>query len=97
MHGISGTILNWIRNLIPERQQKVKIGNIFYNTTDVISGVPQGSIPSPMVFIIYVNNLPDCVYSTCNIFADDTKLHNSSSKSSVLIKDLNSLQYQSDL
>ena len=41
MHGISGPILNWIRNFLSERQQKVKVGNIFSKTNDVTSGVPR--------------------------------------------------------
>ena len=43
MHGISGTILNLIRNFLSERQQMVKVGNIFSKTSDVTSGEPQGS------------------------------------------------------
>ena len=97
MRGISGTILNWIRNFLPERQQKVKVGNIFSKTTDVTSGVHQGSILGPIVFIIYINDLPDCVSCTCIVFADDTKLYHFSSKSSVLQKDLTSLERLSDL
>ena len=97
MHDISGAILNWIRNFLSKRQQKVKVGNIFSKTSDVTNGVPQGSILGPILFRIYINNLPNCVSSTCKIFADDTTLYNFSSKSSVLQKDLNSLQHWSDL
>ena len=69
-------ILNWIRNFLCERQQDVKAGNIFYKTTDMTSGVSQGSILGPILFIIYINDLPDCVSSSCKIFADDTKFYN---------------------
>ena len=61
MHCISGTILNWIRNFLSERQQKVKVGNIFSRTTDVTSGVPQGGMLGSIQFLSYVMNLPDCV------------------------------------
>ena len=97
MHGISGKILNWIRNFPSNRQQKVKVGNIFYKTTDVTSGVPQGSILGPILLIIYINALPDCVSSTCKIFADDTKLYNFSSKQIFLQIDSNSLKCWSDM
>ena len=41
----------------------------------MISGVPQGSVLDPILFILYVNDLPDKVKSYCKIFADDTKLY----------------------
>ena len=40
------------------------------------SGVPQGGIFGPILSMICINNLPDCVFSTSKIFADDTKLYN---------------------
>ena len=86
MHGISGTILNWIRNFLFKRQQMVKVDNIYYGATNVTNGVPQSSILGPILSIIYINNLPNCVSSTCIIFADDTKLHNFKSKSIVFQK-----------
>ena len=60
-------------------------------------GGRQGSILGPILFLIYINDLPDRVSSTCKIFADDTNLLNFSSKSSVLRKDLYLLQRCSDL
>ena len=56
------------------------------------NGVPQGSILGPILSMININDLPDCVSSTCKKFAYDTKLYNLSLKSSVLQKDLNSFQ-----
>ena len=52
----------------------MKVGNIFFTTTDVTSGVPQGGILGSIMSIIYINDLPDCVSYTCKIFADDTKM-----------------------
>ena len=56
------------------------------------SDAPEGRILGPVLPIIYINNLPDCVSSKCIIFADDTKLCIFSSKSSALQIDLESLQ-----
>ena len=53
----------------------------------MISGVPQGSVLGPVLFIIYVNDLPDKVISYYNIFADDTKLYN----------EINELKHYDDL
>ena len=55
------------------------------------------SIFGPILFISYINNLPDCVSSTCKIFADYTKLYSFSSKSCVLQNDLNLLHCWSDV
>ena len=43
--------------------------------TDISSGVPQGSVLGPLLFIMYVNDLPDQVKSFCKLFADDEKLY----------------------
>ena len=64
MRGISGTLQNWIRKFLSKRQQKVKVSNNYSKTTDVTSGVPRSSILSPILFIININDLPDCVSST---------------------------------
>ena len=73
--GITGNLLRWIKNFLSERKQRVVINGISSDWTDVISGVPQGSVLGPILFILYVNDLPDKVKSYCKIFAGDTKLY----------------------
>ena len=57
-----------------------------------MSGIPQGSILGPVLFIIFINDLPDWVKSNCKIFADDIKLYNESAKCIQLQNDINELQ-----
>ena len=47
------------------------------NWTEVLSGIPQESIRGPVLFIIYINDLPGVVGSVCKLFADDCKLYSS--------------------
>ena len=69
----------WFRPLeafLSHRQQCVKVNGTYSNWTDVKSGVPQGSVLGPILFILYVNDLPDNIEScSCSIFGDYTKLN----------------------
>ena len=74
-YGIRGKVLNWIKSFLSHRRQKVVLRNGCSNWEDVISGVPQGSILGPILFLLYVNDIPSIVASTAKVFADDTKLY----------------------
>ncbi len=74
-YGIKGNLANWIKNFLTGRKQRVVIEDEKSNWTDVKSGVPQGSVLGPLLFVIYINDLPEAVKSTVKIFADDTKLY----------------------
>ena len=73
-HGIKGKLLNWIRAFSTDRRQRVIINNFQSNESNVDSGVPQGSVLGPLLFLIYVNDLPKTICSPSLLFADDTKL-----------------------
>ena len=74
-YGIKGKILNWIRNFLVGRSQRVMIGEGKSTWAAVTSGIPQGSVLGPLLFVIFINDLPQVVQSTTKIFAYDTKLY----------------------
>ena len=87
-YGITGKIHTWIESFLTNRTQKVIVGEGESKSSPVISGIPQGSILGPILFTIYINDLPDCISGPCKIFADDTKLYNYSNNSHHLQEDL---------
>ena len=74
-YGIVGNIQSWIRDFLTKRRQRVIVGNEKSDWEPVKSGIPQGSVLGPLLFVIFINDLPDAVASTIKIFADDTKLY----------------------
>ena len=74
-YGISGNLLSWIEDFLSNRSQYVKINNSKSSCHTVTSGVPQGSVLGPMLFIFFINDLPEICSVTTKIFADDTKAY----------------------
>ena len=73
-YGIKGDLLIWIENFLSGRRQRVTVNGKVSTWAEILSGIPQGSVLGPVLFVIYINDLPDELVCTTQIFADDTKL-----------------------
>ena len=74
-YGIEGRILTWIEAFLTDRRQRVVVNDSRSSWADVTSGIPQGSLLGPMLFIIYINDMPTSVLSSIYLFADDAKVY----------------------
>ena len=74
-HGIDGSALQWFRNVLTGRMQRVVLRGTCSSWSPVLSGVPQGTILGPVLFILYVNDISSGISSTVKLYADDTKVY----------------------
>ena len=79
-YGITGNINNWIHNFLRDRRQAVVVDGTTSTFVPVESGVPQGSVLGPCLFLLYINDLPKGLTSTVRLFADDTACQKEISK-----------------
>ena len=94
---MNGTLLKFLVNYLKDRKQCVIIGGSKSGFKNVRSGVPQGSILGPLLFVLYINDMSDCIHEGTNIalYADDTKIWRrivTWSDHEVLQSDINALQ-----
>ena len=74
-YGIEGDIYNWINAFLHNRTQEVVVNGSTSAAAPVISGIPQGTVLGPVLFVIYINDLLDNISSGGLMFADDTKIY----------------------
>ena len=94
-YGIRGSTLSWIENFLSGRKQRVLVEGATSLEAEVTSGVPQGTVMGPLLFLVFINDLPDSVSSNVKLFADDCLLYrtiNSIHDSIALQQDLTSLE-----
>ena len=71
-YGVEGELLSLLECYLRDRKQRVVLNGQNSDWRKINSGVPQGSVLGPLLFLIYINDLPDRIMSVCKIFADDT-------------------------
>ena len=94
-YGITGNLQRWINAFLSDRSQVVLVNGTKSQSAPVISGIPQGSVLGPLLFVIYINDLPERVDSDVYLFADDTKILRqvSSADDAIMLQnDLDSLE-----
>ena len=75
--GIQNKTLKWISAFLTDRTQQVVVNGEVSHVGQVTSGVPQGSVLGPSLFLVYINNIPDDIKSNLRLFADDTAIYKS--------------------
>ena len=77
IYGIHGQIFNWIQAFLSNRSQQVVVDGSRSRAADVLSGVPQGTVLGPLLFLLFINDLPSVVDlgTTVRLFADDCLIY----------------------
>ena len=74
-YGIHGALLHWLKSFLTNRSQHVVLDNQKSHPTPVTSGVPRGTVLPPLLFLLYINDLPSRVRSRVRLYADDVLLY----------------------
>ena len=93
--GVSGKLVNLFRSFLNNRHQSVVLNGQLSDWAPILAGLPQASILGPLLFLIYINDLPENLNWLIKLFADDTSLfsvaHDQNHSAKVLNDDLNKI------
>ena len=73
-YGVEGKLLSLLKNDPENREQRVVLNGQTSEWRKIMSGITKGSVLGPLLFLIYINDLPDAIDSLCKIFVNDTSL-----------------------
>ena len=73
-YGINGNILQWFKDYLYNRQQKVLYKDLLSSSLNINAGVSKGSVLRPLLFFIYVNDVAQNMLSFCRLYADDNSI-----------------------
>ena len=74
-YGIGGHLNDWVADSLRDGQQEVVLEGAHSSPTQVTFGVPQGTVLGPLLFIVYINDMPEGINSTVRLFADDSLVY----------------------
>ena len=74
-NGLIGKILTWLTDFLSDRLQRVVLNGEVSEWLEVTSGVPQGSVLGPLLFVLYINDIAEDIQRDLEVFADDTKIY----------------------
>ena len=90
LYGLKGVTLDWFSSYLSDRQQQCVVEGCVSKPQLISCGVPQGSILGPLLFLIYINDLPGCLLHTkAHMYADDTTIYASSVSTAELYAKVN--------
>ena len=99
-YSIRGELVQWIQSFLTNRTQRVVVDGTYSSPCSVTSGIPQGSVLAPVLFLIYINDITSNIHSQLRLFADDCLIYraiNSPVDHTILQNDLLKLSIWADV